>query len=54
MTTGAERSQRVSPVEDKVVLPEGGDPELTEFLRSWAPKHPYDPRLNMGRNSGKP
>ncbi len=38
----------------KVVLPEGGDPALTEFLRSWAPKHPYDPRRNMGRGAGKP
>ncbi len=42
----------------KVVLPEGGDPELTEFLRSWAPKHPYDPRRGPGfgadRNPGKP
>ncbi|MGH7091252.1 MAG: DnaJ C-terminal domain-containing protein, partial [Stellaceae bacterium] len=32
----------------RVVLPEGGDGELAEFLRSWAPKHPYDPRRGMG------
>lgn len=37
----------------KVVLPEGGDPELTEFLRSWAPKHPHDPRRDLGRGTGK-
>ncbi|HXQ50129.1 MAG TPA: DnaJ C-terminal domain-containing protein [Stellaceae bacterium] len=32
----------------KIVLPEGGDNELAEFLRTWAPKHPYDPRGRMG------
>jgi DnaJ-class molecular chaperone len=31
----------------RVVLPEGGDAELAEFLRGWAPKHPYDPRRGM-------
>lgn len=31
----------------KVVLPEGGDAELTRFLRDWAPRHPYDPRRGM-------
>jgi DnaJ-class molecular chaperone len=31
----------------KVVLPEGGDAELAQFLRDWAPKHPYDPRRGM-------
>jgi DnaJ-class molecular chaperone len=31
----------------KVVLPEGGDPELTRFMRDWAPRHPYDPRRGM-------
>jgi DnaJ-class molecular chaperone len=31
----------------KLVLPEGGDKELTDFLRDWAPKHPYDPRRGM-------
>lgn len=28
----------------KVVLPKGDDKALAEFLRDWAPKHPYDPR----------
>lgn len=32
----------------RVVLPEGGDAELAEFLRGWGPKHPYDPRRGMG------
>jgi DnaJ-class molecular chaperone len=32
----------------KIVLPEGEDKELGEFLRVWAPKHPYDPRGGMG------
>jgi DnaJ-class molecular chaperone len=32
----------------KVVLPEGGDKELTDFVRDWAPKQPYDPRRGMG------
>src|SRR5208282_865839 len=36
----------------KVVLPEGDDKELTEFLRRWAPKHPYDPRRGMGQGAG--
>jgi DnaJ-class molecular chaperone len=31
----------------KIVLPEGGDTELAEFLRAWGPKHPYDPRHGM-------
>ncbi len=31
----------------KVMLPDGGDPELTRFLRDWAPNHPYDPRRGM-------
>jgi DnaJ-class molecular chaperone len=31
----------------KIVLPEGGDAELTAFVRDWAPKHPYDPRRGM-------
>ena len=37
----------------KVVLPEGGDKELAEFLRHWAPKHPYDPRRAMGQGTGE-
>ena len=31
----------------KVVLPEGGDTELEELVRGWAPKKPYDPRRGM-------
>jgi DnaJ-class molecular chaperone len=31
----------------KVVLPEGGDAGLSDFIRDWAPKHPYDPRRGM-------
>ncbi len=31
----------------QVMLPEGGDAELTRFLREWAPKHPHDPRRGM-------
>ncbi|HUB96691.1 MAG TPA: DnaJ C-terminal domain-containing protein [Stellaceae bacterium] len=31
----------------KVVLPEGGNAELADFLRGWAEKHPYDPRRGM-------
>jgi DnaJ-class molecular chaperone len=38
----------------RVVLPEGGDKELAEFLRQWAPKHPYDPRRAMGQATGEP
>ena len=33
----------------KVVLPEAEDPELTEFLRSWRPKHKHNPREEMLR-----
>jgi DnaJ-class molecular chaperone len=32
----------------KILLPEGGDKDLAEFLRDWAAKHPYDPRRGMG------
>jgi DnaJ-class molecular chaperone len=31
----------------KVVLPEQADEALADFLRDWAPKHPYDPRRGM-------
>ena len=31
----------------RVTLPEGGDSELDDFRRKWAPKHPYDPRTGM-------
>ncbi len=31
----------------RVMLPEGGEPELAQFLRQWSAKHPYDPRRGM-------
>ncbi|MDQ2805284.1 MAG: HSP40/DnaJ peptide-binding protein, partial [Pseudomonadota bacterium] len=31
-------------VELNVVLPPGDEPELAEFLRTWTPRHPLDPR----------
>lgn len=31
----------------KVVLPDGGDGVLSDFVRDWAAKHPYDPRRGM-------
>jgi len=31
----------------KVVVGSSGDPELTEFLEKWAPRHPFDPRQGM-------
>ena len=30
-----------------LALPPGGDPALTEFLRSWTPAQPYDPRAGL-------
>ena len=33
----------------KVMLPEGSDAALKDFLRQWAPAHPYDPRKGLGR-----
>ena len=30
-----------------VVLPPGEEPELSEFLRSWKPKHAFDPRAGL-------
>jgi DnaJ-class molecular chaperone len=39
----------------KVMLPpDGGDAELANFLRQWAPKHDYDPRRGMGAGTGAP
>ena len=32
----------------KVVLPDGGDAELTAFLEGWAALHPYDVRAKAG------
>jgi DnaJ-class molecular chaperone len=31
-------------VDLKIVLPPDVEPELAEFLKSWNPKHPFDPR----------
>jgi DnaJ-class molecular chaperone len=31
----------------KIMLPDGDDPDLTRFMRDWAPAHPYDPRRGM-------
>jgi DnaJ-class molecular chaperone len=31
----------------KIVLPEGGEADLTKFARDWASKHSYDPRRGM-------
>jgi DnaJ-class molecular chaperone len=31
----------------KLVLPEQADEALANFVRDWAPKHPYDPRRGM-------
>jgi len=34
-------------VELKVVLPSGEEPELVEFLKTWQPRHPQEPRKGM-------
>jgi DnaJ-class molecular chaperone len=34
-------------VDLKIVLPPEPEPELTEFLKSWTPAHPFDPRKGM-------
>jgi DnaJ-class molecular chaperone len=31
----------------KLVLPEGADRELDDFVKQWVPKHPYDPRKGI-------
>ncbi|MFL5044790.1 MAG: DnaJ C-terminal domain-containing protein [Xanthobacteraceae bacterium] len=31
----------------RIVLPDGGDPELEELMRKWRDKRPYDPRKGM-------
>ncbi|HYB10459.1 MAG TPA: J domain-containing protein [Alphaproteobacteria bacterium] len=36
-------------VEIKVVLPHEPEPELEEFLKSWTPRHPFDPRAKTGK-----
>jgi DnaJ-class molecular chaperone len=37
-------------VELKIVLPPGDEPELTEFLKGWQPKHPFNPRAIFEKN----
>jgi len=32
----------------KIVLPEKPDPELEQFVRKWAAKSGYDPRVKAG------
>lgn len=34
-------------VELKVILPERPEPELVQFLESWQPRHPFDPRRGL-------
>lgn len=34
-------------VELKLVLPSRHEPELSEFLKTWTPAHPFDPRKDM-------
>ncbi len=34
----------------RIVLPEGGDPDLAAFLEGWGPLHPYDVRGKAGMN----
>jgi hypothetical protein len=29
------------------MLPDRPDPELAEYVRRWAEKHPYDPRADL-------
>ena len=31
----------------KIMLPEGGNAALADFVRGWAPQHAYDPRRGM-------
>ncbi|TAL00774.1 MAG: J domain-containing protein, partial [Rhodospirillaceae bacterium] len=33
-----------------VMLPPGGETELEQFVNSWGPKHPYDPRADIEKN----
>ena len=40
-------STRHQYVELHPVLPPGEEPELAEFLKSWKPRHPFDPRSGM-------
>lgn len=34
-------------VQLRVVLPPAEEPELTEFLKTWEPKHPFNPRAGL-------
>jgi hypothetical protein len=34
-------------VELKTVLPPREEPELSEFLKTWKPRHPQEPRKGM-------
>jgi DnaJ-class molecular chaperone len=34
-------------VELQVVLPPGDEPELADFLETWKPRHPFDPRAKL-------
>lgn len=43
--TGASRGDQL--VKLKIVLPEGGDPELTRFVEGWEPKADYNPRKGL-------
>lgn len=38
-------------VEIKVVLPSEPEPELSAFLESWTPRHPFDPRKDLMRKA---
>jgi DnaJ-class molecular chaperone len=31
----------------RIVLPDSADPELTELMRKWRDRKPYDPRAGM-------
>jgi DnaJ-class molecular chaperone len=35
-------------VQLQIVLPDAVDEDLTAFLSEWSPKHPYNPRADMG------
>ena len=47
---GADGSHGDEYVTLKIVLPEGGNAALADFLRGWAPQHAYDPRRGMRRH----
>ncbi|HWK47723.1 MAG TPA: DnaJ C-terminal domain-containing protein [Stellaceae bacterium] len=41
-------------VDLKVALPTGEEPELSAFLETWTPRHPFDPRLHHPSQGGEP